>query len=80
VIYYIVQTAAQDVVITTATADNEDFVADAVATSDNVTLTGSGHQIGNVAMVIGTQTAASTWKWVVAGMNPEATVTAEADD
>ena len=80
VIYYIVQTAAQDVVLTTATADNNDFIADAVATSDNVTLTGSGHQVGNAAMVIGVQDGASSWAWVVCGMNPEATVTPESAD
>jgi len=80
VIYYIVQTAAQDVVITTATANNNDFVADAVATSDNVTLTGSGHQIGNAAMVIGTQVSSTAYRWVVCGMNPEATVTPEGAD
>jgi len=75
VFYTIVQTADQDLTITTATANNNDFTADDAAGCDSVTLTGSNHKIGAVAYVIGVKTASSTWQWIVTDLNPEGTIT-----
>lgn len=51
-IWTFVQTADQDLVVTTATADNDAFVADGVATSDKVSIATSSHKIGGGIQVI----------------------------
>lgn len=76
VIYYIMQTADQNLVVTATTADSNDLVCDGVATSDNVTISTAGHKIGAGMIVIGI----SATKWYVGGLNPESVLTPEAAD
>lgn len=74
VIYYIVQTANQDLILTAATANGNSIVCDGVATSDNVTISTSSHKIGAGMIVIGI----SATQWYVGGLNPESLLTPEA--
>lgn len=76
VIYYILQTADQNLVLTCETADNNAIVCDGVATSDNVTISTSAHKIGAGMVVMGI----SATKWYVGGLNPESLLTPEAAD
>lgn len=76
VVYYIIQTANQNLVVTATTADNNDFVCDGVATSDSVAISTSSHLIGAGMVVIGI----SATQWYVGGLNPEAVLTPEAAD
>jgi len=76
VIWYLLQTADADLIVTATTADNNAFVADNVATSDAVTLTGAGHKIGSGMMVIGI----SATKYFVMALNAESELTPEAAD
>jgi hypothetical protein len=76
VYYYIVQTADQNLVLTTVTADNNAFVCDGVATSDNVTISTTSHKIGAGMFVV----CISETQYYVGGLNPESVLTPEAAD
>lgn len=76
VIYYIVQTADQDLILTATTGNSNSIVCDGVATSDSVTISTVGHKIGSGMFVIGI----SATKWYVGGLNPESVLTPEAAD
>lgn len=76
VVYYLLQTADADLIVTATTPTGDSFVADNVATSDNVTLTGAGHKMGSGMMVIGI----SATKWFVMALNAESELTPEAAD
>jgi len=76
VIYYLLQTADADLIVTSTTADNNAFIADNVATSDAVTMTGAGHKLGGGMMVVGV----SATKWFCVALNPESELTPEAAD
>lgn len=76
VIYYIIQTANQNLVVTSTTANNNAFVCNGVATSDNITISTSGKKIGAGMIVIGI----SATQWYVGGLNPESLLTPEAAD
>lgn len=73
VMYYLIQTAAQDLVVTGTTADQ--IVSDGEASADYVTISTASHQIGAGMIVIGIQTGASTYMWYVGGLNPESVLT-----
>ena len=76
VIYYLLQTADANLIVTCTTADNNAFVCNGVATSDNVTISTSSHKIGAGMIVIGI----SATQWYVGGLNPESLLTPEAAD
>jgi hypothetical protein len=76
VIYHIVQTANQNLVLTCATANSNGIVCDGVATSDNVTISTASHLIGAGMIVIGI----SATQWYVGGLNPESLLTPEPAD
>lgn len=76
VIYYIMQTADQDLILTATTADSNSIVCDGVATSDSVTISTVSHKIGSGMIVIGI----SATQWYVGGLNPESVLTPEAAD
>lgn len=76
VVWYLLQTADADLIVTATSADNNAFVADNVATSDAVTLTGAGHKIGSGMMVIGI----SATQYFVMALNAESELTPEAAD
>lgn len=76
VIYYIVQTADQDLILTATTANSNSIVCDHIATTDNVTISTASHKIGSGMFVIGI----SATKWYVGGLNPESVLTPEAAD
>jgi hypothetical protein len=76
VIYYILQTADQNLVVTAATANGNSIVCDGVATSDNVTISAENHKIGAGMIVIGI----SATQWYVGGLNPESVLIPEAAD
>lgn len=76
VIYYIVQTADQNLIVTATTANNNSIVCDGVATSDNVTISTASHKIGAGMIVIGI----SSTQWYIGGLNPESVLTPEAAD
>lgn len=80
VVYYILQTADQNLIVTATTADNNDFVCDGVATSDNITISTASHQIGAGMIIIGMKIATGTFRWFVGGLNPESLLTPEAAD
>ena len=63
-------------IVTCTTADNNAFVCNGVATSDNVTISTSSHKIGAGMIVIGI----SATQWYVGGLNPESLLTPEAAD
>lgn len=75
-IYYILQTADQNLVLNCATGDSNAFVCDGVATSDAITISTSDHKIGAGMIVIGI----SATKYWVGGLNPESVLTPEAAD
>lgn len=74
--YTIIQTADQNLVVVPTTADGNSIVADAVATSDNVSCATAGHKIGSGIRVIGI----SATKWAAFAMNSECPLTVEAAD
>ena len=76
VIYYLLQTTDANLIVTCTTADNNAFVCNGVATSDNVTISEAGHKIGSGMMIIGI----SATQWYVGGLNPESILTPEAAD
>lgn len=76
VIFYLLQTADQNLIVTPTTADDNSIVCDGVATSDNVTISTAGHKIGAGMIVIGI----SATQWYVGGLNPESVLTPEASD
>ncbi len=76
VVYYLMQTANQSLVVTATTANSNSIVCDGVATSDNVTISTAGHLIGAGMIVIGI----SATQWYVGGLNPESLLTPEAAD
>ena len=76
VIYYLIQTADADLIVTSTTANNNSFVCDNVATSDQVTIGTASHKIGSGMIVIGI----SATKWFVGALNPENLLTPEAAD
>lgn len=76
VIYYIIQTADQNLVLTATSANSNSLVCDGVATSDNVTISTASHKIGAGMIVIGI----SATQWFVGGLNPESLLTPEAAD
>lgn len=69
------QTADQNMVVTATTADNNDFVADAVATSDQVSAETASHKIGSGIVVYGANS-----KYYAFALNPECPLTVEAAD
>lgn len=75
-VFYVMQTANQNAVITCTTADSNAIVADAVATSDQVSLATANHKIGAVAMVVGI----SATKWLATSLSPTCPLTVEAAD
>jgi hypothetical protein len=76
VIYYILQTADDNLIITATTANSNSIVCDGVATSDAVTISTASHKIGAGMIVIGI----SATQWYVGGLNPESVLTPEAAD
>jgi hypothetical protein len=76
VVYYVVQTADQNLVVTATTANGNSIVCDGVATSDNVTISTASHKIGSGMVIIGI----SSTQWYVGGLNPESLLTPEAAD
>lgn len=80
VVYYLLQTADQNLIVTATTANNNDFVCDGVATSDAVTISTASHLIGAGMIIIGIRTGVGTFKWYVGGLNPDAVLTPEAAD
>ncbi|TSA57816.1 hypothetical protein D4R42_00820 [bacterium] len=76
VVYYLLQTADNELIVTSTTANNNSFVCDNVATSDLVTYGGVGHLIGGGMIVKGI----SATKWFVGSLNGEGTLTPEAAD
>ncbi len=76
VVYYLLQTADQNLVVTCTTADSNSIVCNGVATSDNVTISTSSHKIGAGMFIVGI----SATKWYVGGLNPESLLTPEAAD
>jgi len=76
VVYYLLQTADQNLIVTPTTADDNSIVCNGVATSDNVTISEAGHKIGAGMIVIGI----SATQWYVGGLNPESILTPEAAD
>jgi len=76
VVYYLLQTADQNLIVTPTTADDNSIVCNGVATSDNVTISEAGHKIGAGMIVIGI----SATQWYVGGLNPESILTPEAVD
>lgn len=76
VVYYLLQTEDQNLVVTCTSADNNAIVCDGVATSDNVTISTASHKIGAGMLVVGI----SATKWYVGGLNPESLLTPEAAD
>jgi hypothetical protein len=76
VIYYLLQTADAELIVTATTADNNAFVCDNVATSDAITYGGASHLIGGGMIVIGI----SATQWYVGSLNGEGTLTPEAAD
>ena len=76
VIYYIIQTADQNLIVTATTANGNSMVCDGVATSDNVTISTASHKIGAGMIIIGI----SATQWYVGGLNPESLLTPEAAD
>lgn len=76
VIYYVLQTADANLIVTATTANSNSIVCDGVATSDNVTISTSSHKIGAGMIIIGI----SATQWYVGGLNPESVLTPEAAD
>jgi hypothetical protein len=76
VIYYIIQTADANLIVTATTANSNAFVCDGVATSDAITISTASHKIGAGMIVIGI----SATQWYVGGLNPESVLTPEAAD
>lgn len=76
VVFYIIQTADQNLVLTCTTANSNGIVCDGVATTDNVTISTASHKIGAGMIVIGI----SATQWYVGGLNPESVLTPEAAD
>ena len=76
VIYYVIQTANQNLVLTATSANSNSIVCDGVATSDNVTISTSSHKIGAGMIVIGI----SATQWYVGALNPASPLTPEAAD
>ena len=76
VVYYLLQTADQNLIVTPTTVDDNSIVCNGVATSDNVTISEAGHKIGAGMIVIGI----SATQWYVGGLNPESILTPEAAD
>lgn len=76
VVYYVLQTANQNVDIVPTTANGNSIIADAVATSDKVSLATAGHLIGSGALVIGV----SATKWQIIALSPTCPLTVEAAD
>ena len=76
VVYYILQTADQNLIVVPTTANGNSIVCDGVATSDSVTISTESHKIGAGMIVIGI----STTQWYVGGLNPESVLTPEAAD
>lgn len=80
VMYYLMQTEDQNLVVTAETLDSNSIVCDGVATSDAVTISTASHKIGAGMFVLGIQTGAATYKWFVGGLNPDSPLTPEAAD
>jgi hypothetical protein len=80
VVYEVLQTADQNLVVICTTADSNGIIADNVATSDQVSLATASHLIGGGIRLIGIQTAASTYKWFATAMSPTEPLTVEAAD
>lgn len=76
VIYYVIQTADQNLIVTATTANGNSIVCDGVATSDNVTISTASHKIGAGMIIVGL----SATQWFVGGLNPESLLTPEAAD
>lgn len=76
VIYYILQTTDQNLIVDLTTADGNSIVCDGVATSDAVTISTASHKIGAGMIVIGI----SATQWYIGGLNPESVLTPEAAD
>jgi hypothetical protein len=76
VVYYILQTADQSLVVDLTTADGNSIVCDGVATADAVTISTASHKIGAGMIVIGI----SATQWYIGGLNPESVLTPEAAD
>lgn len=76
VIFYVVQTANQNLVVTCTTANSNGIVCDGVATTDNVTISTSSHKIGGGMIIIGL----SATQWYIGGLNPASPLTPEAAD
>ena len=75
-VWTFIQTANQNLVVTSATADNNAFVADAVATSDQVSCATASHLIGSGIVVIGI----SATQYFATERNAECPLTVEAAD
>lgn len=76
VVYTFIQTANQNLVVVPTTADGNSLVADAVATSDNVSCQAASHKIGSGIQVIGI----SATQWAAFALNSECPLTVEAAD
>lgn len=76
VVYYILQTADQNLIVDLTTADGNSIVCDGVATSDAVTISTASHKIGAGMIIIGI----SATQWYIGGLNPESVLTPEAAD
>jgi len=74
-VFYVMQTADQNIEIVPTTADGNSIVAGGVATSDKVTVTHGSNKIGVGAMIVGI----SATKWWVGGF-ADSTLTVEAAD
>lgn len=76
VIYYLLQTADQNLIATATTANGNSIVCDGVATTDNVTISTASHKIGAGMIIIGI----SATQWYIGGLNPESVLTPEVAD
>lgn len=74
-VWVFMQSANQNLVVTATTADNNDFVADNVATSDQVSCATASHLIGAGVVVYGANS-----KYFAYALNTECPLTVEAAD
>ncbi len=75
-VFYLLQTADQNLEVVPTTGDGNSLVADGVATSDKVSCATSSHKIGAGMIVIGI----SATQWYVGALNPACPLTVEAAD
>ena len=75
-VFYVIQSANQNLVVTSTTADNNGFIADAVATSDQVSCETADHKIGSGVMIVGVDANS----YAAFALNTECPLTVEAAD